>query len=225
MYCDRVSDWLEALRSLSEVIKSSDTDLEARLDDAKGVEGCVARAIVGELDPTGELALGRYPPILIPGAGAWLAKKGKYDSHDPASRDALASAVRRTLGVGWLLGSELDAHVVEGRDERDIFNIWAPGFRDPPRNVIGKDNESALHRAGSDVFVGALKEAGMARFLGGSKISQIGYVISGGGLLLRVIQSSFMDEDEFTKSALMWAQLIEEDSLGRGRWAWDNFGL
>src|SRR4051812_10292878 len=99
MYCHRVSEWVKALRSLSEVINSSKNELETRLDEAKGVEGCVARAVVGELDPTGKLALGRYPPFRIPGAGAWLAAKGKYDAEDPASRDRLTSAVRRTLAV------------------------------------------------------------------------------------------------------------------------------
>jgi hypothetical protein len=221
----RVSEWIKALQAIQEQLDHDEVRDPARLAGADRVEGCVERAVVGELDPTGRLALGRYPPFLIPGAGVWLTKKRRYDASNEASRAGLAAAVRRTLAVGWLLASALDADLALGRDERDIFNIWAPGFRDPPANVVGKENERGVHHAGASVFVGALKEAGMSSFLGGSKVNQIGYVISGGGFLLRVIQSTLMDDEEFAQAAEMWAGLICEDSLGRGRWAWENFGL
>jgi hypothetical protein len=148
----------------------------------------------------------------------------RSNSDDLSSRDALATAVRRALAVGWVLASD-GGEVVDGRSERDIYNIWAPSFRDAPRNVAGKDFERTLHGLGARVFVDALKEARMTSFLGGSKVTQIGYVISGGGFFLRFIQSSLMDDEEFDEARRSWAELVAPDSHGRGRWAWEKFDV
>ena len=123
-------------------------------------------------------------------------------------------SVERWRSAGF--ASEGD-EVVDGRDERDIFNIWAPAFSDRPGNVAGKDFERTLHNAGAGMLVKGLKDARMTRFLGGSKLNQIGFVIMGGGFLLRFTQSSLMPDEEFAEAADLWAQLIAEDSLGRGR--------
>jgi hypothetical protein len=218
-----VSEWTEALVELREPL--GDVAITpALLAEADAVGGCIERSVAGELDPTGELALGRYPPFLLPGAGAWLTKKRKYDA-SPASRAALAFAVRRTLAVGWFLGSSLEmATVVPGRSERDIYNIWAPGFKDAPSNVVGKEMERTIHHVGADAFVAALRDSGMTRALGGSKVRQIGYVISGGGFMLRVIQSAIMGEAEFSDAADLWAKMIAENAMGRARWAWEVTG-
>lgn len=216
-----MSEWTDALVELRAVLGDATEITPELLAEAEAVEGCVARAVAGELDPTGEGALGRYPPFLLPGAGAWLTKKGKDDA-SPSARAALAFAVRRTLAVGWFLGSNIQgATVAPGRSERDIYNIWAPGFKDAPANVVGNETEKIIHRLGADAFVDALKRAGMTRALGSSKIRQIGYVISGGGFMLRVIQSEILGEIEFTDAAELWARMIAEDAMGRGRWAWE----
>ena len=96
---------------------------------------------------------------------------------------------------------------------------------DPLGDIAGRDFERTLHDAGADIFVEGLKNARMTRFLGGSKVNRIGFVLAGGGFLLRFAQSSLMPGEEFAEAADRWAQLIAEDRLGRGRWAWDNFGL
>jgi hypothetical protein len=224
-YVPPVSEWLDAVQFVTERLElAAQKEIQVNLKGVDAIAGCVARAVIGELDPTGELALGRLPPVLVPGAGAWLARKGKYNGSDPSSREALATAARRTLAVGWVLASD-GGEVVDGRAERDIYNIWAPSFRDAPRNVAGKDFERTLHDLGASIFVEALKEARMTRFLGGSKVNQIGYVISGGGFFLRFIQSSLMDDEQFREATRFWAELMADDAGARARWAWDKFSI
>jgi len=76
--CRRVSEWLESLQFVKgRFDAAAGEDSGISFNGADAVEGCIARAVVGELDPTGELALARYPPFLVPGAGIWLAKKGR----------------------------------------------------------------------------------------------------------------------------------------------------
>ena len=219
-----MSDWTTSLEGLIGHIsvgpEASDTDL---VTGADCVEGCIERAVTGELDPTGNLALGRYPPFLSPGAGAWLAKKGRYDAQNPESRAVLGRAVRRTLGVGWLLAATGGFDVAECRDERSVYAIWAPSFADPIVNVSDKETQRTVHQAGSNIFSADLREAGMTKLLGGSKLNQVGSVIAGGGFLLRLTQSTMMDDTEFTEAAARWSALITSDSLGRGRWAWENY--
>lgn len=171
-----MSEWATAVLELREALGDISVTPEL-IAEAEAVSGCVERAVAGELDPTGQLALGRYPPFRLPGSAAWLGKKGKYDGC-PEAQDALARAVRRTLAVGWFLCSSLGGARVPVRDERDIYSIWAPGFADPPRAVAGPETERLIHHTGASAFVAALKDAGMTRALGGSKDRQIGYVIS-----------------------------------------------
>jgi hypothetical protein len=191
---------------------------------AGAVEGCVQRAVAGELDPTGRLALGRYPPYLVPGAGAWLAKKGKYDASDPDAKAGLSHAVHRALAVGYVgaaNGFAIDA--VPDRDDRDIYAIWAPSFTDRLANLIGKDIARHITKIGQEVFVDDLKNAGMARWLGGSKVGQIGMVLSSAGFLLWFTQSEKMPDDEFEQAAGHWKQMTDEDAQGRRPWAWEAF--
>jgi hypothetical protein len=109
------------------------------------------------------------------------------------------------------------------RDERDIFAIWAPSFSDRLENLMGKQIARQVTDAGQRVFIEGLKDAGMARWLGGSKVGQIGMILAGAGFLLWFTQSEKMPDDEFEEAAERWKQMRDEDALGRGRWAWDAF--
>jgi hypothetical protein len=66
------------------------------------VTGGVDRAVLGELDRTGSLAISRYTPLSPPGLGEYLGRKGRFDPTDERPRQALSDAVRKTIALGWL---------------------------------------------------------------------------------------------------------------------------
>ncbi len=217
-----MSQWIDAVADLQRSIAPSAEPPHY----AAAVEGCVQRAVAGELDPTGRLALGRYAPFLIPGAGVWLTKKGKYNADDPEARAGLGRAVTRALAAGYMSAAAgFTVDTVPERDERDIFTVWAPSFSDRLENLMGKETAHQVTGISRDVFVDDLKSAGMARWLGGSKVAQIGMILGGAGFLLWFTQSEKMPDDEFEKAVARWTEAAELDLLGRGRWAWDAFAL
>jgi hypothetical protein len=221
-----VSDWLEALQLAKERLdRAAGVAVFSpfSLDGADAVEGCIARAVAGELDATGELALGRYPPFPVPGAGAWLAEKGKYDARDPALREGLADAVRLTLAVGWVLASE-GGEIVAGRDEADIYSVWALDYMAATTQAQAGIRRK-LTRFGPEIFLERLRDGRLTGRLGARQLRQIGFLIAGGGFFLRVTQSVLMDDETFANFAEHGTRRIAEDSRGCGRWAWDGFGV
>jgi hypothetical protein len=53
---------------------------------------------------------------------------------------------------------------------------------------------------GSDVLVGELKSLGLTRFLGGSKLNQLGMMYAEAGVLLRFPQTSHITDDGFAST-------------------------
>ena len=47
--------------------------------------------------------------------------------------------------------------------------------------------------------------------------------MAGAGFLLHVTQSTLMNDEQFAQAAELSADLIREDSWGRGRCAWENW--
>jgi hypothetical protein len=186
---------------------------DQRLVEARAVEGCVDRTVVGELDPTGRLAISRYTGFSPPGLGERLASKGRFDPADPEQTRVLAHAVRKTLAVGWLFACSADAPMVD-RDERDIWAFWSSSIRDELSNIVDPKLARMIHSAGRDVLIADLKRAGMTYALGGSKLHQIGYHLAQGGCYLRMTQTEEMTNESFAELAY----------LGNSeRWAWGDY--
>jgi hypothetical protein len=139
------------------------------------VEPCVDRFVVGELDPTGQLAVSRTTPMSLPGLALKLGRR--LDSASNEQGAGVALAVRRVLAYGYLGHVELegtnDIDVDPGRPARDIWDFWAPSCRDDLEGAgVPEDWAKGIRRVGSTIFIADLKALGLTRFLGGSKLNQ-----------------------------------------------------
>lgn len=187
---------------------------DERRAEARQAEGCVGRAVSGELDPTGALAIGRYTRFSPPGLGQRLASKGRFDPGDAEQRRLLAHAVRKTLAVGWLFACSPEAPMAD-RDEKDVWAFWASSIRDELSKVIDDPKlVKMIHDAGRDTLIAELKQAGMTSALGASKLHQVGFHLAQGGYYLRMIQTEEITEEGFARLAHLG---VPE------RWAWDAY--
>lgn len=187
---------------------------DERRAEARLAEGSVCRAVAGELDPTGALAIGRYTRFSPPGLGQRLASKGRFDPMDAEQTGVLAQAVRKTLAVGWLFACSPDAQIAD-RNERDVWACWASSIRgelcqavDDPKLV------TMIHDAGRNTLIADLKQAGMTSALGASKLHQIGFHLAQGGYYLRMIQTEEITDEGFERLGHLG---VPE------RWAWDAY--
>ena len=177
---------------------------DERRAEARQAEGCVSRAVSGELDPTGALAIGRYTRFSPPGLGERLASKGRFDPSDAEQRQLLAHAVRKTLAVGWLFACSPEAPMAD-RDEKDVWASWASSIRDELSKVIDDPKlVKMIHDVGRDTLIADLKQAGMTSVLGGSKLHQVGFHLAQGGYYLRMIQTEEIKEEGFAETSPIW---------------------
>ena len=193
-----------------------------RCTEAMGVSLVVERAVLGEMDLDGRRALGRLTKFSPPGLANYLNVKGKFTPDDPQQAAVLSRAARKVLALGWLFAATADAEIAS-RSERDIWDVWAgPSLRDELHAVVPKDLAGLIHKNGAGVLVSDLKEAGMTRLLGGSKLHQIGFQIVQNGFYLRMIQTTEIADQVFER-ALAARQRMGADFVG-GRWEWDGYG-
>jgi hypothetical protein len=122
--------------------------------------------------------------------------------------DGAGDAVRKVLAWGWLAcaGMEAEAmagsdYVIEVRAERtpeDLWDFWAPSSNQMLETTnVPPELAKQIRLAGSDIFVAELKRLGLTKFLGGSKLNQLGMRYAQAGWLLRVVQTSEVDDDRF----------------------------
>jgi hypothetical protein len=194
-----------------------------RLQEAATVEACVSRAVVGELDPSGELAISRtrnFRPWL-PGLAWYLQEHGRFDSCGEDELRAMATAVRRTLAVGWLYACTPQARFIGTRTERAIWTAWAPSAINgstlddviPEKKLADK-----IRNDGAELFRGELRAAGVVGRRGRLKIEMIGTHIATLGILLRMVQTNEISDDVFEITP---PQTREADDPGR--WAWERY--
>jgi hypothetical protein len=194
-----------------------------RLPEAAAVDGCVQRAVAGELDPTGYLAISRYTPLSPPGLAELLMRKRKYNPDNADQQEIVATSVRKTIALAWLYSCHPDAAIADHRTERDIWAAWAASLREPLKQVIQPKLARIVLDAGSDLLVDELKRGGMARWLGGSKLGQVGYHLAQGGYYLRLTQTEELPEENFDRALKIHEEMVEGNPEGRGRWAWDAY--
>jgi hypothetical protein len=176
--------------------------------EAAQVAPCAERFAYGELDPSGQLATPRFsdlgplaaPPSLAQVLGRKLADRRKSG--------AAVFAVERTLAFGWLVCARTLAAVsaergkpIELRSERsaeDIWDFWATSAHQSLEGTgVARRLADTVRGGGATLLVADLKRLSLTSLLGGMKLNQLGMRYAQAGWLLRVTQTSEIDDARF----------------------------
>lgn len=192
-----------------------------RCAEASAVALPVERVVLGEMDPDGRRALGRLTKFSPPALANYLSVKRRFTPGDPGQEAVLTRAARKVLALGWLFAATPETRIAD-RSDREIWDVWAgPSLRDDLHAVVPRDLARLIHNNGADLLVGDLKEAGMTRLLGGSKLRQIGFQIVQNGFYLRLTQTNEMADEVFS-GALAQRRRLGAGFAG-GRWDWEAY--
>ncbi len=193
---------VEEVQDLMREYMEGDMLAPKRQDEAKIVQPCAARFVEGEMDPERKLSVGRGSNIGPLGAPPSLTEKlgGKLSGADNETMDALRLAVYRSLATGYLAMAEVDTRTNtqfhKERNAKDIWDFWVPTCRQMLEDAgFPKDWAEMVRGMGGDWLVKDLKELKLTRFLGGSKLNQLGLLYAQAGVHLRVAQTDDNKED------------------------------
>jgi hypothetical protein len=174
-----------------------------RLTETAAVAPCVWRMAYGELDSTETLTASRTG---FPGSPPSLGRKlGRRLSGAPLETYvALVEAIYRATALGYVAqfeleaGGETDARELETRSTEDLWAFWAFDFRDMlEKGPFSKTWANQVRTLGSDSLIKDLKDLGLTRLLGGSKLHQLGFIYAQAGVWLRLCQTSYMEQAFF----------------------------
>jgi hypothetical protein len=178
--------------------------------DARQVAPCAERFACGELDPSGRLATARHVELGPAAAPPSLAQAlgPRFGELSSGKRGAAAFAVERTLACGWLLCARTLAEVsdrrqtpIELRGERgaeEIWDFWAPSAHQSLESTgVHRRLAVSVRGAGAALLVADLKQLGLTRLFGALKLNQLGMRYAQAGWLLRVAQTSEIDDARF----------------------------
>jgi hypothetical protein len=178
----------------------------ARVAEADQVAPCAARFVIGEMDPQRRLTVARTISVGPLGTPPSLAEKlgRRLDKASSATVEGAKTAVHKALAVGYLAYVETeergDIHLAD-RSAEDIWEWWAPSCRAMLEDIgIPKDWATMVRGMGRDLLVADLKALGLARFLGGSKIHQLGMTYAQAGVHLRLAQSDALPSAAFDQA-------------------------
>ena len=214
------ADAVAAVRQLAEDRGVGDALGAGDAEAIKQVEPCVERFVYGELDPSEQLATARFARLGPAGAPPSLAKKLGRRLNSAEKAAAAGDAVRKALAWGWLACVAFQDDVmaqsgqlIEPRPERspqDLWDFWAPSSHQMLETMdISPELARQLRGAGSDLFIDELKQLGLTRYLGGSKLNQLGMRYAQAGWLLRVVQTDDLDNEHF--ETMLGALRSDED--------------
>jgi hypothetical protein len=196
---------------------------EERLGQADTVGPCVERFVVGELDPSRELSAARTP---FGGSPPSLAEKlgRKLEGADDQTLSGAKDAVRSALAVGYIFHGpiELDNGIkyCAGRGAEEIWDFWAAGCREMLEETgMPKANASAVRNAGANQLVADLKKLGLTKFLGGSKLNQLGMTYAQAGVLLRMTQTDTICDEDFAETVARVRERPERS------WKWEDYPI
>jgi hypothetical protein len=192
-----------------------------RIEEATRVNACVERAVAGECEPSGRLAISRYTVSQPPALGAFLVRKGRYDPANCEHWTVVGGAARKVLAVGWLFACTPKAAFRPERSETDVWAVWAPSVREPLRNVITPEMARMIERRGAELLVADMTSAGLTRRFAVGKVHQIGGFLARAGYFLRMAQTEQLPDDVFALGVA--DQALWDRELPPGRWAWDAY--
>jgi hypothetical protein len=199
-----VAGFAEALKEIQGRFRERGSDgyevAPERLEEGRLVEPCVDRFVVGELDPTRRLTASRN---FLPGCPPSLAEKlgDRYNKATPQDVNGVKHAIRKALAIGYLTMCRVEGpngHIAfcHDRPAEDLWDFWAPSCRDAPEDVgMSKEWANDIRSAGADTLIADLKSLGLTRFLGGSKLNQLGMVYAQAGVLLRIVQTDYIQQE------------------------------
>jgi hypothetical protein len=208
-------------RALATYIVSPD-----RLPEAKAVEGCAKRAVQGEIDPSGRLAISRHrlTKWSPPGLAEYLVERGKLDPAAPEWAEVLARSVSKVLACGWLYCCTPQAHIVPARDERSIWKAWAPSLDETSQliNVVEKSFAEVIQQTGINILGDDLKQLEIGGLKGRLKREMIAVHIITLGFYLRMTQTNEIKEDTFERYSADYFRTSETNGE-IGQWAWSAY--
>jgi len=178
-----------------------------RLLEAGQIEPCAARWVEGEMDPTRRLAVARGPSVGPLGSPPSLAEKlgSKLGRKSEDDRAAAAYAVHKALAIGYLTYAETETNAEKpvrlvGRSTEDIWEYWVTTSRVMLEETgIPRSWANMVRGMGRDVLVGELRNLKLTRYLGGSKISQLGMAYAQAGVHLRLAQLDQVPDELFAR--------------------------
>jgi hypothetical protein len=180
-----------------------------RVTEAERVAPCAERFVAGELDPTRELTVARTISVGALGTPPSLAEKlgRKLDAAAPETREATANAVYKALAIGYLAYVETEPRTdiqVVNRDAADIWEWWALNCRVMLENTgIPKSWADTVRGLGRDLLIGELKGLRLTRWLGGSKLNQLGMTYAQAGVHLRLAQTDALTQESFERGVAL----------------------
>ena len=80
-----------------------------------------------------------------------------------------------------------------------------------------KDVASAVRNAGANQLIADLKSLGLTRFLGGSKLNQLGMTYAQAGVSLRMTQTDAISDDYFVEVVGRVRERVDR------AWKWDDY--
>ena len=211
----RVVDFVRAVADMQALMHGHAEDVgdmayvlsTERLTEAGAVAPCAARWVEGEMDVSRRLAIARGPSFGPLGAPPSLAEKlgGRLERRGAEDRSAVALAVLKALAVGYLAYAETEERAgVVLRPDRgpvEIWEFWVTSCRTMLEDIgIPASWAKMVRGMGADVLVADLRALKLTRYLGGSKLNQLGLLYGQAGVHLRIGQGDALSDEDFTRT-------------------------
>ncbi len=191
----------------------------ARLEEARIAAQCVDDYVDSELTDLDKPAgIGRKKPILVPRLVYVL--RNKIDRLTDEELESVRWALYKSIAIGYFSQIQAECPAVirwedlapEVRTDRTADRLWSVWIK----SVYGADAAFGLkegsygqlvdraRRLGGDILYDGLHSMKLVpRFRKGSKIFQIGYWYATAGVTLRYLQSTLVNDSDFSEQAAL----------------------
>lgn len=177
---------------------------EERQREAQLVAPCAGRFVDGEMDPTEQRTVARGKRAGPLGAPPSLARKlgDKLANAEADTADSAQFAIHKVLASGYLSVAEGEERAGiafhADRSAEEVWEFWMATCRTMLEDDgIPKSWAKGVRQMGADLLVGDLKKLKLTRFLGGSKIGQLGLMYAQAGVHLRMAQTDNTPDGRF----------------------------
>jgi len=185
----------QAMRRVAPDLTVDDVDIDALVLDGAPMGPCIDRLVVGELDPTGRMALSRHGILGVRLKVRDLAEVlgTRLQSAPEASRADAEDAIYGAVAWGYILfGATIDTEILRDRTAEWVWHVWASHFREDPdkHGLLPAKEVAALHRIAGKSLHEDLVAAGLARKRIKLHERVLGRLYGNAGWYLRLCQSS-----------------------------------
>lgn len=190
---------------------------EERQHEAQLVAPCAGRFVDGEMDPTEQRTVARGKRFGPLGAPPSLAKKlgNKLADADTGTADSVQFAIHKLLASGYLSVTEGEERAGIAfhpeRSAEEVWEFWMATCRIMLEDDgIPKSWAQRVRQTGADLLVADLKDRKLTRFLGGSKIGQLGLMYAQAGVHLRMAQTDNTTDSRFADGIRWYRELPDQ---------------